>query len=147
MNFNKNLENFGNILQYAFPAIVGLADVTPDFLSGSYSKAMRKCVIIVGLIFLQNRGTMALKHLTQKPRPSFPEDLESFPSGHMMIATQCTTRVFFAYKGISPKALAVLCSATIGLSRYLPGKHDIVDLTAGGSLGIVLGTAWNHFVN
>ncbi len=115
MSSFSNLRLCGDVLEYAFPTVVGVADITTAFL----------------------------KRLIKKPRPSFPNDLNSFPSGHMMIAAQCATRVFFAHKGITPKALAVVCSGIIALSRYLPGKHDIVDLTAGGLLGSVLGTAWN----
>jgi membrane-associated phospholipid phosphatase len=143
MSSFSNLRLCGDVLEYAFPTVVGVADITPDMLSGDYDKAAQKCAIIVGLILLQNRTTAFLKRLIKKPRPSFPNDLNSFPSGHMMIAAQCATRVFFAHKGITPKALAVVCSGIIALSRYLPGKHDMVDLTAGGLLGSVLGTAWN----
>jgi len=79
----------GDVLQYALPTVVGLADVAPDVKKGGYRRALRKAVIISTLILIQNRGTMVLKHLTQKPRPSYPKNLESFPSGHMMIAIQC----------------------------------------------------------
>ena len=136
----------GNILQYVFPALVGLGDIVSDVSSGKYSRATEKAILIGSLILIQNRGTFILKKIFKKPRPSFPNDFESFPSGHMMIATQCMTRVFWAYSGFIPRSLAVACSAIIALGRYIPGRHDATDLCVGGLIGIALGGVWNHYI-
>ena len=66
-------------------------DVLPSLRKKNYVETAKKALIICGLILLQNRGTMALKKLTNKPRPN-GKNLESFPSGHMMIAIQCLVR-------------------------------------------------------
>lgn len=139
-----SFERAGDILQYAFPTVVGIADLIPDIKIGQYGQAMRNLSIILTLIAMQNRGTMFLKRVSKKPRPSFSNDLESFPSGHMMIAMQCLTRVFFAYTHWLPRTGAIAVTSCIAMGRYLPGKHDSVDLTAGGILGVGLGCLWNR---
>jgi membrane-associated phospholipid phosphatase len=140
-------ENAGDVLQYAFPTIVGLADLYPDLRQGNYYEAAKKATIICTLILIQNRGGLFLKNIFLKPRPNFPDQLDSFPSGHMMIAAQCATRVFLAYSGQAPRSLAVVIAATIGLGRYLPGRHDVVDLCGGAVLGAGLGVLWNYFLS
>ncbi|MEN9344086.1 MAG: hypothetical protein RLZZ453_873 [Chlamydiota bacterium] len=137
-------ESAGDILQYAFPMVVGFADLIPDIKSGQYGQAMRNAGIILALIVVQNRGTLGLKKIFKKPRPCFPDDLESFPSGHIMIGTQCLIRVFFAYTHPLARMGAVALTSCLALARYLPGKHDIVDLTVGGILGVGLGCIWNR---
>ena len=133
-----------DILQYALPTVVGLADVIPDIKKGNYQRALRKAVIISTLIFIQNRGTKVLKYLVRKPRPSYPNNLESFPSGHMMIAIQSLVRAVYRDGPYSYSSLFVAIGAVfVGLGRYLPGKHDVVDLTAGAMLGGGLGYVWN----
>ena len=133
-----------DVLQYALPTVVGLGDVIPDVKKGDYRRALRKAVIISTLILIQNRGTMVIKHLTQKPRPSYPKNLESFPSGHMMIAIQSLVRAVYRDGLYSYSSLFVAIGALfIALGRYLPGKHDVVDLTAGAMLGGGLGYVWN----
>lgn len=137
----------GDVLQYALPTITGLADVVPDLKEGKYKSALRKAVLISILILIQNRGAMAIKRFTKKPRPRFPQDLESFPSGHMMIAVQSWVRAAYrdgpnSYSSVFV-AIGALC---IALGRYLPGKHDVVDLTAGAMLGAGLGYVWNQTI-
>jgi membrane-associated phospholipid phosphatase len=136
----------GDVLQYAFPIVVGALDLWPDVVRGEYRRSLYNAGYILALIGLQNRVTVILKQMFKKPRPSFPDDLESFPSGHMMIAAQCLTRVFFAYTSWPLRAGAIATTACIGLGRYLPGKHDLVDLAAGGALGVMLGSVWNRWV-
>lgn len=140
------IEDVGDLLHQAVPTAVILADVIPHFLSGNFIVGAQKVGAVAGILFLQNRTTSVLKHWTKKPRPSFPHDLKSFPSGHMMIAALCATRVFFAYQSIVPKLLSLACVGITALSRYIPGKHDVVDLTAGGLLGIGFGTIWNSLL-
>lgn len=130
-----------NYLQYLLPIATGLKDVYPQKKS-----PFKNLAWILVLIAIQRYGTMAIKTVTQKLRPN-GKNRESFPSGHMMIAAQCLTRSFKRDGIHSPifflNAAGFIC---IGLGRYLPGQHDIIDLTAGASLGGCLGCLWSYVV-
>ena len=101
----------------------------------------------MGVIFIQRYGTRCIKSIIPKRRPN-GTDMESFPSGHMMIAAVCLTRTL-KRDGISSPIFFfnAVGSIVIGLGRYLPGMHDVIDLTAGAFIGVFLGTVWNERVN
>ena len=64
-----------------------------------------------------------------------------------MIGTQCLTRSLYRDGFSSNRAILTLIGTiSLGLGRYLPKKHDVVDLTAGGIIGVCLGVAWNQWV-
>ena len=140
-------QSSSDILQYVLPTVVGIGDVLPDLKKAQYLHAVQKTIKIATLIFIQNRVAILIKQLTKKPRPSFPHDFTSFPSGHMMIAMQSLVHVTYRERSCSFLILFVaLGNAFIFVGRYLPGKHDIVDLTAGAILGGALGYVWNKWI-
>ena len=143
---SKGLEIASDVLQYAMPAYAWLADTAPDIYNNNFEVALKKTLIIGGLILVQNQTVKCLKNHVKKERPNH-RNLESFPSGHMMIATQSAVRLLCKYGFFSQAgALAVSGAAAVAVGRYLPGQHDIVDLTAGGFLGSLLGAAWNTYI-
>ena len=135
-------KTLSDVFQYALPVVTGFKDV---YLQKE--KPVKTAVLIMTLIVIQRYGTKILKKITQKKRPN-GSDRESFPSGHMMIATQCLTRSF-KRDGIGSPIffLNAVGSISIALGRYLPGMHDVIDLTAGALIGVGLGSVWNEKVN
>jgi len=142
MTINHYLKKTSDVLQYVIPAAVGLCDVWEN---NSQKECLQKICFISLLILAQNRGVMVIKKIAKKPRPSFPDDHESFPSGHMMIATTSLTRIVSKYGFFSRASyFTAIGSLLIGAGRYFPGMHDFVDLTVGGTIGIGLGLIWNY---
>ena len=136
----------GDILQFAIPTAIGLQDVAPDACNGAYRKGMTKAMKICTLILIQRYGCMLIKNIVKKRRPD-GSDLQSFPSGHFMIGAQCLARSAYRDGPLSKMAtLTLLGTISLGLGRYLPKKHDVVDLTVGGILGVSLGLVWNRWI-
>lgn len=146
MNVTNFFQDSGDILQFALPIVIGLQDVGPDFRQQKYLSGVEKTLKIVTLIGVQRYGCKLIKWMFPKMRPD-GSDNESFPSGHFMIGVQCTVRSFHRDGPHSLTfLLTLLGTGVIGLGRYLRMKHDVVDLTAGGLLGSVLGSGWNGWV-
>jgi membrane-associated phospholipid phosphatase len=146
MSIIRGFEVAGDILQFALPATTWISDILPDMRSKDFQKALKKTLIIAALIIVQNRGGAFLKKTFPKQRPNGKNN-ESFPSGHAMIAAQSTVRLVYKYGFFSKEvAFGVAGSVILALGRYLPGQHDIIDLTAGAFLGSLLGAAWNQCV-
>ncbi|MCB1072743.1 MAG: hypothetical protein KDK96_06530 [Chlamydiia bacterium] len=146
MNITKFFQNSGDVLQFILPTVVGLQDVASDFKEQNYQSGTEKTLKVVTLIGVQRYGCKLIKWMFPKIRPD-GSDYESFPSGHFMIGMQCTVRSFYRDGPNSLTfLLTVLGTGVIGLGRYLPMKHDVVDLTAGGLLGSLLGGAWNGWI-
>ena len=136
----------GDILQFAIPTVIGLQDVVPDMHNKAYRDGAIKAMKICTLILIQRYGCMLIKNIVKKRRPD-GSDLQSFPSGHFMIGAQCLARSAYRDGPLSTTAiLTLLGTVSLGLGRYLPKKHDAVDLAVGGVLGISLGAVWNKWV-
>ena len=143
MSITKIFQNAGVVLQFVVPTIVGLQDIVPALQNKQYGDAGTKALKIFTLIAIQRYGCMLIKKLVPKQRPD-GSDFESFPSGHFMIGTQCLTRSLYRDGFPSNTAiLTLIATISLGLGRYLPKKHDVVDLTAGGIIGVGLGVGWN----
>lgn len=126
----KGFEIASNVLQYAMPACAWILDIAPDVYTNNFEKILKKSSIVGLLIIAQNRGGQYLKNQFPKKRPN-GNDIESFPSGHMMIAAQ--SAVHLIYKcGLNSQAgiFAIAGTIIMGIGRYLPGHQDIKDLTA-----------------
>lgn len=146
MLLSTGFEIASNIMQFALPGFAWVSDIAPDIKLRNLESAFKKTLIIGVLIIVQNRSGKYLKMYSNKRRPN-GSDFESFPSGHMMIAAQSTVRLIYKYGLFSKEgAFGIVGSTVIALGRYLPGQHDIIDLTAGAFLGSFLGAAWNRFV-
>lgn len=147
LNVTKFFQTSGDVLQYAIPTIVGIQDIVPDFRNDNFRSGVGKTIKICVLIGVQRYGCKFIKWLIPKKRPD-GSDYESFPSGHFMIGMQCSMRTFHRDGPHSfTFLLTLLGTAVIGLGRYLPMKHDVVDLTVGGMLGAALGKGWNDWVS
>lgn len=146
MNIVNIFKTSGDVLQYAIPTVVGLQEVVPEIVGENYRIGAEKALKISTLIFIQRYGTMAMKRIFPKLRPD-KSDYESFPSGHFMIGAQCAVRVWHR-DGLKSSRflLTLLGTICLGLGRYLPLKHDIIDLTVGGALGAGLGVCWNRWI-
>jgi hypothetical protein len=146
-SISKGFEIAGDVLQYAMPAAGWLSDISHDLYENNFAEALKKTVVIAILILVQNQTTTHLKTYMKKPRPNPEKRGFAGPSGHMMIATQSTVRLVSKYGFFSPQgALAIAGAAIVALGRYLPGQHDIIDLTEGSFLGAILGQAWNSYM-
>lgn len=146
MNVTNFFKISGDILQFALPTAIGLQEVTSDFRKGNASVGAQRALKILIIIGAQRYGCKLIKWVFPKIRPD-GSDNQSFPSGHFMIGMVCAVRTLHRDGPHSLSfLLTLLGTGAIGLGRYLPGKHDVVDLTAGGLLGASLGKGWNVWV-
>lgn len=146
MTIMRFFQGAGDFLQFAIPTVVGFQDVVSEARNRAYRDGTIKAMKICTLILIQRYGCKLIKNVVKKRRPD-GTDLQSFPSGHFMIGTQCLTRSVYRDGPLSTTAiLTLLGTISLGLGRYLPKKHDVVDLIAGGILGGSLGIVWNRWI-
>jgi membrane-associated phospholipid phosphatase len=81
--------------------------------------------------------TGIFKYAVQRPRPDGSDNL-SFPSGHTSAAFSLAT-VTERHFGWKLGAPAYLLAAGIGYSRMEYNKHNLSDVLAGATLGIIVG--------
>ncbi len=81
--------------------------------------------------------TGILKYSVQRPRPDGSDNL-SFPSGHTSAAFTLATVAEHHY-GWQIGVPAYLLAAGIGYSRMEKDKHNLSDVLAGATLGIIVG--------
>ncbi len=81
--------------------------------------------------------TGILKYAVQRPRPDGSDNL-SFPSGHASAAFSLATVAEHHY-GWKVGVPAYLLASGIGLSRVESNRHNLSDVLAGATLGIIVG--------
>ncbi len=81
--------------------------------------------------------TGILKYTVQRPRPDGSDNL-SFPSGHASAAFSLAT-VAEQHYGWKIGVPAYLLASGIGLSRIESNKHNLSDVLAGATIGIIVG--------
>ena len=81
--------------------------------------------------------TGILKYTVQRPRPDGSDNL-SFPSGHASAAFSLATVAEHHY-GWKVGVPAYLLASGIGLSRVESNRHNLSDVLAGATLGIIVG--------
>ncbi len=81
--------------------------------------------------------TGLLKYTVQRPRPDGTDNL-SFPSGHTSAAFSLATVAEHHY-GWKVGVPAYLLASGIGLSRVESSKHNLSDVLAGATIGIIVG--------
>jgi membrane-associated phospholipid phosphatase len=86
--------------------------------------------------------TGLLKYTVQRPRPDGSDNL-SFPSGHASAAFSLAT-VAEQHYGWKVGVPAYLLASGIGLSRIESSKHNLSDVVAGATIGIIVGRTVVH---
>jgi len=81
--------------------------------------------------------TGLLKYTVQRPRPDGSDNL-SFPSGHTSAAFSLATVAEHHY-GWKVGVPAYLLASGIGLSRIESNKHNLSDVLAGATIGLIVG--------
>ncbi len=81
--------------------------------------------------------TGLLKYTVQRPRPDGSDNL-SFPSGHTSAAFSLAS-VAEQHYGWKVGVPAYLLASGIGLSRIESNKHNLSDVVAGATIGIIVG--------
>jgi membrane-associated phospholipid phosphatase len=120
--------------RYMIPATVGLF-VAGRFAEGSRFRAFSydatQAIIVNGVY------TEALKRAVGRTRPD-GSDQRSFPSGHASTAFAWAT-VAQAHYGWKVGAPSYLAATAIGFSRITNNKHNLSDVVAGATIGIITG--------
>jgi membrane-associated phospholipid phosphatase len=119
---------------YVVPATLGL------FLAGRFAEGSRfrafsydatQAIIVNGVY------TAALKRIASRTRPD-GSNQQSFPSGHTSTAFAWAT-VAQAHYGWKAGAPSYLAATAIGFSRITNNKHNLSDVVAGATIGIITG--------
>ena len=129
INYEKGIQDTGDVIQFALPATALLATFLEDNKKGSWQfvKAFGTNLAL----------TYALKYAINKPRPEGATDGLAFPSGHTSVAFQSASFIQRRYGweyGIPAYALAgfVAYSRIEGLNE----RHDGWDVLGGIIVGI-----------
>lgn len=112
--------------------LVGGAVVAP-----LWRKDFRSSFNALTAVLVASSASKAIKAFWREPRPN-GENKKSFPSQH---AADCFA-VATILRRDSPNALgpaAVGLAAGVCFARVFSGKHHVVDVIAGGALGIMAG--------
>ena len=81
----------------------------------------------------------ALPRTVKAPRPYFPSDRYSFPSGHAVNAFAVGSVLLLSFPVLAGVVLAVALS--VAASRVVLGQHFLSDVVAGAVLGGVIGAS------
>ena len=123
------LEDTGDILQIALPAVAGLTTIFKKDWEGTKQFAFSYATSFV--------VTQALKKIVRKPRPEGRDLYDAFPSGHTSSAFTGAAFIQRRY-GWKYGKYAYFLAAIVGVSRMEgpDGWHDIWDVLAGAGIGI-----------
>jgi membrane-associated phospholipid phosphatase len=81
--------------------------------------------------------TLAIKEVVRRPRPDLSDKM-SFPSGHASNAFACA-QVWVEQYGWKAAVPGYLAAGLVAGSRLALKKHNMSDVVAGGTLGIIVG--------
>lgn len=116
---------------YTF-GMLGHSYFTKNEISGKRAELMFKATVYAGLT------TTVLKYTVREPRPDNIQEKNSFPSGHTTTAFAFASVVAVEhewYWGAPALALAALT----GVSRMNDGRHFLIDVVAGMTIGASYG--------
>jgi membrane-associated phospholipid phosphatase len=119
----------GNILHYGF---------TGDGVSA------KRSYIMTSSSLWTLATTVSLKQLVGRSRPLFPEEKDSFPSGHSSMAFNFAS-VVTAEHGFLWGLPAYTAATFIAYSRMNDGRHWLSDVVAGATIGGSFG--WGVYLN
>ncbi|MBI2743579.1 MAG: phosphatase PAP2 family protein [Chlamydiales bacterium] len=135
----KVLEKFGDVGQYAIPAVIA----GHALLTGSATEA-----IAMGVLgYVQKLEVFSIKHHFPRNRPEpyvfgkvSREDTESFPSSHTGGAFLGAGLACGLYGLTSPITVTTIALASlVGVSRCLSKKHWPTDVIGGAAIGSIHG--------
>jgi membrane-associated phospholipid phosphatase len=133
-------ERFGDMGGTFGGAVVSTSITAGLFVGGRLARneRFRAATYDMASAFVANAAlTMAVKQAVQRPRPDGSSRL-SFPSGHTSSAFALAA-VANAHYGARAGVPAYVAAGLIGASRLAKHKHYLSDVTAGASLGWIVG--------
>lgn len=89
-------------------------------------------------------ATVSLKQLANRSRPMYPDEKDSFPSGHSSMAFNFAS-VVTAEHGVLWGVPAYTVASFIAYSRMNDGRHWLSDVVAGATIGASFG--WGVYLN
>lgn len=136
----KGLGEFGGDIGYGF--------LNASYIVGQYffggSKGAERASHMLEATFYTVGTTVALKSSIHETRPGYPDEHDSFPSGHAS-ASFAFASVVTAQHGWYWGSLAHLGAIFISFSRLNDEWHYFHDVTAGMTIGMSYG--WGVFFN
>lgn len=116
---------------------------------GSYAiindsnKAALKADHMLKATFYAGLVVTALKYTVREPRPTNPNERNSFPSGHTATAFAFASTVAMEHNVYAGTA-ALLMAGFTAYSRMNDGRHYLHDVVAGMTIGIGYGVGIYH---
>ncbi len=108
------------------------------------SKSLERAELMMDASFYTLLATASIKSVVNAERPEFPDESDSFPSGHASMSfafASVITAEHGLYWGLPAYAVASL----ISLSRVNDGRHWAHDIIAGAAIGASFG--WGVYLN
>ncbi len=139
-NHLKGLGEFGGDIGYGF---LNIGYIVGQYFWGGNTGKHRAQHMFEATAYTLGT-TMALKYSVDEARPGFPDQHDSFPSGHSS-ASFAFASVVTAQHGWKWGAAAHLAAVFIAFSRLNDDWHYMHDVTAGMTIGMSYG--WGIFYN
>lgn len=129
MRRERSVEQAGDIIQKALPAVAGLSTLLAGDTEGSWQ--------FVKSFSANLAATYVLKYALNKPRPEGASDGLAFPSGHTSVAFQSAAFIQRRY-GWKYGIPAFLLAGFVGYSRIegINDRHDGWDVLGGIAVGV-----------
>lgn len=124
-------------------AIYVLGNLIHYGLSGEQESAKRGYIMTSSSLWTL-AATVSLKRLAHRSRPLFPDEKDSFPSGHSSMAFNFAS-VVTAEHGLLWGLPAYTVASFIAYSRMNDGRHWLSDVVAGATIGASFG--WGVYLN
>ncbi|WP_419172395.1 phosphatase PAP2 family protein [Halobacteriovorax sp.] len=139
-NHLKGLGEFGGDIGYGY--------LNGTYILGNYllggARGAKKASHMLQATFYTVGTTVALKSMIHETRPGYPQEHDSFPSGHTS-ASFAFASVVLAQDGVVWGSLAHLAAIFISFSRINDEWHYLHDVTAGMTIG--MSYAWGIYFN
>ncbi|WP_164848546.1 phosphatase PAP2 family protein [Halobacteriovorax sp. HLS] len=124
-------------------AIYSLSYLTHGYLYGK-NRSLERAEMMIDASFYTLLTTASIKTAVKAQRPEYPEENDSFPSGHASMSfafASIVTAEHGLYWGLPAYAVA----SFISLSRINDGRHWTHDVLAGATIGASYG--WGVYLN
>lgn len=124
-------------------ALYTLGHLTHGYFTGQ-DKSLERAEVMMDASFYTLLTTAAIKTSIKSKRPEFPDENDSFPSGHASMSfafASVVTAEHGLYWGLPAYAIA----SFISVSRINDGRHWVHDIIAGATIGASYG--WGVYLN